>query len=68
MANINAAGTVQSELNRSNPAAADAKLGDVLADLIAKHNALLAKLDQDAGVTDTNYTATLAVKDLESRY
>jgi hypothetical protein len=57
------------------------KVGDVLADLIAAHNALatkynalLAKLDADAGVTDTNYVAnvgvtggTLKVTDLESR-
>lgn len=29
-------------------------------ELKADHNALLAKLDADAGVTDTNYAATLA--------
>lgn len=80
MANINAAGSVQSQLNRMNPASADAKVGDVLADLIAgynalviKYNALCAKLDADAGVTDTTYVSlvgasTTAVKDLESRY
>jgi histidinol phosphatase-like enzyme len=44
------------------------KVGDALADVIAAHNALaakfnavLAKLDADAGVTDTNYAATQAV-------
>lgn len=71
----------QKQLNRCMPAAADAKLGDVLADLITAHNALAVKhnsvctkLDADAGVTDTNYSAlhavsgtTLAVTDLESR-
>lgn len=67
MANINAAGSVQAQLNRMNPASADAKLGDVLADLIAKHNALLAKLDADAGVTDTTYSSLLKVTDLENR-
>lgn len=30
-------------------------------ELKTKHNALLAKLDADAGVTDTNYAATQAV-------
>lgn len=32
----------------------------------AKHNALLAKLDLDAGVTDTNYAATQAVASADS--
>lgn len=80
MPNINAAGSVQAQLNKLAPAAADAKLGDVLADLISelnalktKHNALVAKLDLDAGVTDTNYTSltgvtSTSIKDLESRY
>lgn len=31
--------------------------------LILKFNALLAKLDADAGVTDTNYKSTLKVVD-----
>jgi hypothetical protein len=31
-------------------------------ELKADHNALLAKLDADAGVTDTNYAATVAVE------
>lgn len=80
MPNINAAGTVQDQLNRASPAMADGKVGDVLAELITavnalqtKYNALLAKLDADAGVTDANYAATQAVsttslKDLENRY
>lgn len=81
--------TRQSKLNTMSPAAADAKLGNVVADLIArvnaadaqvaalttKFNAVLTKLDADAGVTDTNYSATQAaaaytasaVTDLESR-
>jgi len=57
----------QSAVNKMTPAASKAKLGDVVADLVAKHNALLAKLDLDAGVTDTNYKALHAVTDMESR-
>lgn len=58
---------LKSELNRMAPAAAHAKLGDVLDELIAKHNAVCAKLDADAGVTDTNYTALHAITPLASR-
>ena len=67
MPNFNINGSAREQLNRSSPAAADAKLGDVLTDLVKNFNALAAKLDADAGVTDTNYAATLAVKDIESR-
>jgi len=35
--------------------------------LRAKHNALLAKLDADAGVTDANYTALHAVATLSTQ-
>lgn len=35
--------------------------------LRAKHNALLAKLDLDAGVTDTNYAAQHAVGTLSTQ-
>lgn len=55
---------VQDQLNRCMPAAADVKLGDKLAEIIANHNAAMAKLDADAGVTDTNYSALYAVKPL----
>ncbi len=55
-------------LNRAMPANARVQLGDVIDELITKHNALLAKLDLDAGVTDTNYTATLSVKTLAERF
>jgi hypothetical protein len=58
---------VQDQLNRMSPAARDAMLGDVLNDLITKHNALLTKLDADAGVTDANYAATHSVATLQSR-
>lgn len=44
MTNINGTGNVQDELNRCMPAAAHAKLGDVLNDLITRHNALVAAL------------------------
>lgn len=61
-------GTRQDALNRMNRAASNAKLGDTVEDLrvqlntlSTKFNALLAKLDADAGVTDTNYAATQAV-------
>lgn len=66
MPNINAAGTVQSQLNRMNPASADAKLGDLLAELITKHNALLVKLDAES-LAANDYVSTLKVGDLESR-
>jgi hypothetical protein len=71
--------TRQSVLNKLAPGAKKAKMGDVLADLIAQvnalttgHNALVAKLDADAGVTDTNYTSLTGVsatpiKTLEQR-
>ncbi len=58
---------LQSELNRMAPAAAHAKLGDILNDLITNHNALCAKLDADAGVTDTNFAALLGVTALANR-
>jgi len=55
-------------LNRMSPAAQRASLGDVLYDTInlanalrAAHNGLVAKLDLDAGVTDTNYTSLWGV-------
>lgn len=63
----NVAGTVEQQLNRSSPAAADAQLGTTIKDLITNFNALLAKLDGDAGVSATNHVATLAVTPLESR-
>lgn len=68
MPNLNVAGSAREQLNRSSPAAFDAKLGDVLTDIVKNYNALLAKLDAAAlaGV-GTNNVATLAVKDIESR-
>lgn len=72
-------GTNQEKVNKSSPAMSKAKLGDVVAELVAQvntlstnYNAVLAKLDADAGVTDTNYTSTRAVpataiKGLETR-
>ncbi|RVT91423.1 hypothetical protein EOD42_22470 [Rhodovarius crocodyli] len=68
------------DLARLGPAARDADLGQAVLDLIASNNALratvlalTAKLDTDAGVTDTNYTTTAnatlpaVVADLASR-
>lgn len=64
MANINVAGTVRDQLNRCMPAAKYVRLGDLLDHLIINVNALQAshllmsaKLDLDAGVTDTNYAS-----------
>lgn len=63
-------------LNRSMPAASAVKLGNLLNELIATVNAqrdvittLVTKLNADAGVTDTNYTAASlkAVKTLDQR-
>lgn len=41
------------------------ELLDAVIELQAQHNALLAKLDLDAGVTDANYNALLAVTPIE---
>lgn len=50
-----------------NPAAGHAKLGDLLEEIITKHNTLLGKLDTDAGVTDTNFAALLKIAPLKDR-
>lgn len=49
------------------PAAAHSKLGSLLEEIITKHNTLVAKLDADAGVTDTNFGALLKIKPLAER-
>lgn len=67
MATKNGTGNLQDELNRMNPAAGHAKLGDLLVDIITKHNALLAKLDADAGVSATDHVATLKLTPLADR-
>lgn len=54
-------------LNRMNPAANMARLGTLLEEMITQHNDVLAKLDADAGVTDTNYAATLSITSLKDR-
>ena len=54
-------------LNRDMPANARVQLGDVIDELITKHNAAMAKLDADAGVTDTNYTTLYRVAPLAER-
>jgi hypothetical protein len=41
------------------------ELLDAIIELQAQHNALLAKLNADIGVTDTNYVALLAVTPIE---
>jgi hypothetical protein len=59
--------TPQGKLNRSTPAASEVRLGDIINDLITTVNAVVAdnvamaaKLNADAGVTDTNYAVTAA--------
>lgn len=59
--------TVVDRANKMSPTAELIRLGTVLDDLITKHNALLAKLDADAGVTDTNYAATQSVAAIDKR-
>ncbi len=54
-------------LNRMNPPSHDASVGTALSEAITNFNALLAKLDADAGVTDTDYASTLALTALNSR-
>lgn len=58
---------IADELNRSMPAAARAELGAWQQEMTANFNAMLAKLDGDAGVSATNYLATLRVKPPEER-
>jgi hypothetical protein len=48
------------ELDGSMPAAAHAKPGQTLQDILDAVKQLAAKLDTDAGVTDANYSSTLA--------
>lgn len=69
-------GSKQEKVNRSSPALSRAKLGDMVAELVtqvnvltAAYNVLVAKLNADAGVTDTNYATVVAtpIKDMETR-
>lgn len=63
-------------LNRMGPAAAYVKLGEIVDELITKHNALLVKMDADntslnaavAGANlDVNYASTLGMVVLQDR-
>ena len=76
MATRKSRAVVVGQLDRMAPAMRDAKAGTTLQELITAHNALVtaynvlvAKLNADAGVTDTNYAAvtTATVGDLGSR-
>jgi hypothetical protein len=60
--------TPKGKLNNATPGTREVGLGDILDDLITSHNALVAnynvlvaKLNADAGVTDTNYATATAV-------
>lgn len=68
---INGTGNLQDELNRCSPAASHAKLGDLLAEIIAKHNAVLVQMDAAAAATvaalGTTNVATLTIKPLSQR-
>jgi hypothetical protein len=55
------------ELDHSMPAASDAQLGTIIEELQNTVNLLLAKLDADAGVTDTNFAATLKITKLSEK-
>lgn len=67
MATTKGTGNLKGDLNKMNPAASNAKLGDMLDELVTQHNALLAKLDADTGVASTDYVATLRIKTLAER-
>lgn len=54
-------------INNLTPAADYVKLGAIMDELITKHNALCVKLDADAGVTSTDYKATLGIVELQER-
>lgn len=58
---------LENMLNRMTPAAAYAKMGTMLNEMIKAHNDLLTKLDADTGVASTDYAATLRVKTLAER-
>lgn len=58
---------VEADLNKAMPANDAVKLGTLLNELVTNYNALLAKLNADVGVTDTNYAALLSVKPLNGR-
>jgi len=71
MASINGTGNLKDELNRMNPASSHAQLGDLLDEIITKHNAVLAKMDAAAAGTvaalGTNNVATLKIAPLAER-
>ncbi len=58
---------LKAELNRMNPTADHAKLGDVIDELMPSTTPCASSIDADAGVSDTNYTATLGVTALGNR-
>lgn len=60
-------GSVRSQKDLTEVRAMFVSVQADLAALQAKHNALLTKLDTDAGVTDTNYAALHAVSTLSTQ-
>ena len=58
---------VIARVDKMNPTAEMIRLGTLLDQVITNHNALVAKLDLDAGVTDTNYTALCAFTPIDKR-
>lgn len=57
--------TKSQQLDRSDPGRAVAKLGAKLQALMESYNALLLKLDADAGVTGTDYSALRKIETLD---
>lgn len=49
------------DLNQKPTRASRDALAAIIVNLVNQHNALLAKLDADVGVTDTDYASTLTV-------
>lgn len=68
---INGTGNLKDELNRCMPAADHAKLGDLLEEIVTKHNAVLVKMDAAAAATvaslGTTNVATLRIAPLGER-
>lgn len=54
-------------LNRAMPLFGRMMFGNLVDEMIRKHNSLLEKLDADAGVAATDYAASLRIKTLDQR-
>lgn len=61
-----AKGSKAEKVNKMNPAAQKAKLGDTVADLVTNFNALLAKLDANHAAA-VDHSTTLGVQTFDQR-